>query len=195
MPRIGKTLAACLVALLVGIAASAQRNRTSGSGEQSTFAMETPIKRPYRVPKYVIEQIVRNDDLVEPANREEAVASLAERVRGSLINLDNDGKPDFLVQGDDGANITGFWIFRNVGQRWRLVLATRALGISLDKTYTNGLHDISVEAASAVVLYGTTYKFDLERYVPRECWERNLTGRNKKIRYFKCSEDSVKPYR
>ena len=183
------------IALLVGTAAPAQRNRGSRAGEQISFAMEATIQRPYRVPKYVLEQIVPNDDLVEPEAREQAAASLAERVQGSLVNLNNDNKPDFLVQGDDGANITGFWLFRNVGQRWQLVLATRALGISLGKTYTNGFRDLSVEAASAVMLFGATYKFDLERYVPRECWEQNLSGRNKRIKYVKCSESEEKPYR
>ncbi|HEU5237263.1 MAG TPA: hypothetical protein VFU37_08995, partial [Pyrinomonadaceae bacterium] len=109
-----------------------------------------------------------------------AAASLAKRVQGSLVNLDNDGRPDLLVQGDDGANITGFWLFHNSKHRWKLVLATRALGLSLEKTYTNGLRDVTIEAASAVTLWGAKYEFLLDKYVPRKCWEQNLTSRNRR---------------
>lgn len=176
-----RRLSACV--LLVACAAGwavAQRS-PKRQPEQMTFGMETPIRAPRGVPAYVLRQMAEAGDEVKP-----------ESVEGSLVNLNNDGKPDLIVQGDGGANVTGYWVFHSVGGRWVLVLHVRAFGLSVDKTFTNGYRDISASAMTAVTIMGATYNFDLEKYRPRECWNQSIEeyerSKGKRVNYTKCTE-------
>lgn len=180
MRRFKTLLALCFVILLVCSVASAQRRRAG----QVSFGMEESIERPVRVPQYVIREIIRSEEHI----------AFMDRFEGTLVNLNNDGRPDLLVQGDPGANITGFWVFRNTGRKWQLVLYTRALSLNLERTYRNGFRDVSVVAASAVMSFGADYRFNSRRYVPRRCGEQRIEEGARR-RYISCSGDPAKPYR
>jgi hypothetical protein len=157
--------------------------------------MEEPFGRRVKVPRYVIEQMIRSERAEGyPASAED----FASDVDGALVNLNDDGRDDLLVRADPGANITGFWLFRGTGRRWELMLYTVAADISIKKARTHGFHDVEVTAASAVKGWTATYKFDGVRYRPSECWEYDLGvgkngewGNRKRIQ---CSDGS-KPYR
>ena len=160
-------------------------------GGQISFGVETDIKKTHRIPRYVIEQIVQNEKNFSAAD----IAPLSERIKGALVNLNNDNKPDLFVQGDDGANITGFWLFRNANGKWKMVLYSRAAWLQLSKNLTNNFRNVQIQAASAATLWGTTYKFDGVKYVAKSCWEADLSKRKQTKKYFQCSGSSVKPYR
>ena len=94
-----------------------------------------------------------------------------------------------------GANIVPVWVFRKVGNDYKLALKTHSLNLNILQTKTNGYRDISVAALSAAMIFGATYKFDGQRYVPRKCYEKSMEKAKSKITYFKCSENPEKPYR
>lgn len=157
--------------------------------------MESAIKRRVKVPRYVIEEMAR-------AERGEGLtvrADIADDADGALVDLNDDNKDDLLVRAEPGANITGFWLFRNTGRRWELVLYTVAAGLSIKKTHTNGFHDVEITAASAVKGWQAIYKFGSAKYRPVGCWEYDLGvskdggwGNQSRV---PCSGDDVKPYR
>lgn len=161
--------------------------------------METPFKRRVQVPHYVVEQIARAERADGKALDREAANFAGQIEQAAIVNLNDDRRPDLIVEGDGGANITGFWLFRHTGRRWELVLSTRAAGLSIGKVKTNGYRDVTIEAASAVTLWSSIYKFRSGRYVPFRCWEQQLgvgeNGMPGSRRYFKCADDAVKPYR
>ena len=160
------------------------------TGKQTSFGMETDIKRKYRIPRAVIAQIVKNEELYST----EDINRLAEKLEGSLVNLNRDRQPDLFIQGDNGANITGFWLFRNMGSKWKMVLYSRAAWLDIKRTLTKGFYDVEIHAASAVTMWGSVYKFDGVKYVPRGCWESDMQQRRQKKNYYRCSGSSKKPY-
>lgn len=173
----------------------ARQRRAVAPRLQTEFDMESPIKRRVKVPRYVVEQMGR----AERAERAGVPADFANGAEGALMNLNDDGRDDLLVRADPGANITGFWLFRNTGRRRELVLYTVAASLSVKKTRTNGFHDVEVVAASAVKGWQAFYKFDGAKYKPGGCWERDLgvgkDGEWGKPRRIPCSGGDVKPYR
>lgn len=160
------------------------------SREQTTFAMEEEIKKPHSIPKYVVREIIRNDENSQASD----FADFSGRLKGALVNLNNDRRPDLLVQGDPGANITGFWLFRNAGGKWKMVFYTRAAWLDLLKTSNRNFYDVEIHAATAVKMWGSLYKFDGRRYVPQKCWEEAESGKKSQRKYYRCSGSSVKPY-
>lgn len=176
-----------MLSLIVFIGALSVRAQRGG---QTSFGMETEIKRKHLIPRYVVEQIIKNEECFSM----EEIDSLSKKIEGSLINLNDDGKSDLFVQGDNGANITGFWLFRSSGGKWRLVLYSRAAWFDIKKTLTKGFHDIEIRAASAVTMWGSIYKFNGITYVPKLCWAADLGRRGEKRSYSKCPGSSIKPY-
>ena len=193
-----RLLILCVAAILLppSVPAPAAQRRVA---RQTEFGMDTPIRRKVRVPGYVLQQMmeaIRRQGYTVTA---ETVADIASEARGSLVNLDDDGRDDLLVQGDPGANITGFWLFRNAGRRWGLVLYAVAHNLTIKRGLTRGYHDVEVVALSAAKGWGANYEFDGTRYKPAGCWERDLGvgkdglwGPPKSV---ECSGSDVKPYR
>jgi hypothetical protein len=149
--------------------------------------MEDTFKRTVKLPRYVIKQMALSDETLSHAEREEYAAELPGRVQGVLVNLNNDGKADLLVKGDDGANVTGFWVFRNLGGKYQLVFEARAFVLELRRAYTNGFRDISIEKMSAATLWGVLLKFDGQKYRAVKCWEQELGNPKAKAHYTKCT--------
>jgi hypothetical protein len=147
-----------------------------------------------KVPHYVIEQMIRSERAEGfPASAE----TFAFDVDGALVNLNDDGKDDLLVRADPGRNTVGYWLFRNTGRRWELVLYTISLDLSIKKTRTNGFHDVEITTLSAVKGQVVLYKFDGAKYEPRGCWEHDLgVGKNGEwgpAKPFPCSDSYVIP--
>ncbi len=150
------------------------------------------------MPRYVVEQMVRSERDDGQEVDDERAADIASSAEGTLVNLNDDKRDDLLVRADSGANITGFWLFRNMGRGWELFLFTVAADLFIRKTRTGGFHDVRIAAASAVTGWEATYKFDGTKYKPGACAEHDLgAGKNGewgKGRRVKCGGD-VKPYR
>jgi hypothetical protein len=193
----GTVLIISLVIILFGFPVMAQR------GAQRSFGAEESIKRPIKIPKVVL-QILRQDERVQRCfrNGDEPQNGIASWFKASAIDLNNDGRADLVVKPENdclfGANITPFWIFHNTGNSYELVLKTHTLGLDILRSRTNGFLNIRVEAASAVMIYGSEYRFDGKRYMPRRCWEQGIEEAQKTrggtIRYYPCSDDLEKPY-
>lgn len=124
------------------------------------------------MPGAVFRQILRSDDNLLWVD--ETVSHFKSRIKGTFIDLNSDERPDFLVQGNDGANITGFWLFRNIKGRQHLVLYTHGLGLDLLKHKHNGLRDIETAYATAVTLSSAIYRFDGRKYRAHTCWSENM---------------------
>ena len=160
---------------------------------QREFGAEIDIDRPKEVSDDILNQVLENGgDLYV----NESPLQFRKRIIGTFIDLDGDVNRDFLVQGDDGANVSGFWIFRNTNGRMRLVLHVRALGLSLDSKKSRGVREVVAGAASASKYWGARYVFKQGRYRPVKCWEEELIEdeATRKKRYFPCREGSL-PYR
>lgn len=170
--------------------------QTNGSNFQTIFSMEDEIKKPVEIPRYVFEQIVKNGAIkpTSAAQLNEEIARLERDSKAALVNLNDDGKADLLVQGDSGANITGFWLFRNLRGKWQYMLETRALGLSIDKEKTKGYRNISISAASASVYWESTYKFNGKNYLPKICSETTMNGKKQRKKIIPCSGSVRKPY-
>ena len=149
----------------------------------NTFQMEEKIVHPIPIPETAFHQLWVSDH-----NRyiDDTPQRLRQRLAGAKIDLDGDSRLDLLVQGDNGANITGFWIFHNEGKRQRLVLDTRGLGLFLLKRSHHGLRDIEVGAATATTLHTAIYRFDGRRYSSAVCWLEDLGVDHAKKHYVSC---------
>ena len=196
-PRLLKCAALiCTVFLLCAATPQAQQRGARTLRRPTDFDMESRIKRRVKVPQYVIEQMVRSERRDGSSVSAEEIASDA---AGALVNLNDDGRDDLFVRADPGANITGFWLFRNTGRRWELVLYTLAHDLSIKKSRTKGFHDVEIEALSAATGWVALYKFDGVKYKPRGCWEHELgVGKNGywgPAKPIPCSDSDVKPYR
>lgn len=187
---------ACALFLSNAPALAVQRNVARVSRRQTDFVMGEPIRHRVKVPRYVIEQVARSE---RRDGQPISAAEIASDAAGALVNLNDDGRDELLVRADPGANITGFWLFRNTGRRWELVLYTVAHDLAIKKSRTKGFHDVEVEALSAAKGWVALYKFDGVKYRPGGCWEHDLgVGKNGywgPARRIQCSDSDVKPYR
>ena len=160
---------------------------------QREFGAEIDIVRPKKVSDDILNQVLKNGgDLYV----EESPVQFRKRIVGTYIDLDGDTNRDLLVQGDDGASVSGFWLFRNTNGQMRLVLHVRALGLSLGSKNSRGVREVVAGAASASKYWGARYVFKRGRYRPVKCWEEELIEdeATRKKRYFPCREGSL-PYR
>jgi len=153
-----------------------------------SFHMEEPIRSPAKIPTAVFRQILRSDDNL--LRVDETVLHFKSRISGTLIDLNSDKRPDFLVQGNDGANITGFWLFRNIKGRQQLVLYTTGLALDLLRHKHNGLRDIEAVCATAVTLSSAIYRFNGQKYRAHTCWSEDMgkdPGKRPK-NFYRCSQ-------
>lgn len=172
-----KTARIILAALFIFTVASvtpAQRRSV-----QTRFGMETPVRRPVRLPADVLRQLVSIEgDRLSRCAELSGAASLRAYFTASAVDINGDGQSDIVVQAGEngclnGANIAPFWVFAKVGLRTEpgheLLFTTRALHIGILKTSSNGYRDIVAGGATAAEYYETVYKFDGQKYQPRSC--------------------------
>jgi hypothetical protein len=151
------------------------------SADQSQFSMETdavPIQHPKDVPESAL-QLLRNDRLVLNCSR--AAKMSPDQVPAlwfvaSETHLDGHNEKDLVVQRRDlhlgpapnaclmGVNVKPFWIFRETGMGYSLVLFVAAHDLKILETRSKGLRDVRASAMTAVTGYSATYKYDGEKY-------------------------------
>ena len=179
----------CLALLVIVTVSSICFGQNHSAKTQTFFGLEEKIKRPVKVSKDIQWQIIQHEGGISDAD----IVRFSSGLKGSQINLNDDGEPDFLVQGDDGANITGFWVFISKNGKKKLVLASRAAWLTIGTKRRKGMRNISIAAASATTLWTADYLFNGKRYFPTYCSEEPINEPKKKKR-ITCS-DSDKPYR
>jgi hypothetical protein len=179
--RMKKIIYVIPLILLMVIAAVAQNKTVFRYG--NSFQLEEPIKNPVKLPKRVLSRVYKGHTY-----HDQSINEFEKTVAGTFIDLGGDKHRDFLVQGDSGANITGFWLFRNVGEKQELVLNTRALGINLLGTRHKGLRDIGAAAATAITLSSVIFHFNGTEYRPYRCWSEDLGQESKRPKrtFYRC---------
>ena len=94
---------------------------------------------------------------------------------GSEIHLDGPDETDLVVRPNVfklpeaascllGASEIPFWVLRNVGGRYLLLLETYALELDVLDSRTNGYRDIQTDSATAVTRTTFLYKMDVAQY-------------------------------
>src|SRR5437763_9085488 len=108
----------------------AQQKHTKQIREPKFFNAETPIRRPVKIPRSVLQQLEQHENVIGCSSirgdRERSRrVDLSKYFRAALVNLDNDGNVDLVIQPEPGAclsaNTAPFWVFRNTGKGYQLV--------------------------------------------------------------------------
>jgi hypothetical protein len=153
-------------------------------GEQTSFAVEEipgepRVKRPIPVPDAAVEAL-RTDEGVTSCLRDNPLApeqSLSSWFVASAIHLDGAKEADVVVvpsfRGQESmcfqtpAGIGLFWVFRENGGRYELVLRTWGGGLEILTARTNGYRDVRTGTLGQAGrdLTNTTFHFDGIRYV------------------------------
>jgi len=183
-----------LLLIVLAVVASIAAPQKAKKQYQHEFGAEVDVRRPVHLPGRVFRQVLKNGGGLYV---DESPAQFKKRVVGTFIDLDGNARRDFLVQGDHGANITGFWLFRNVNGRMRLVLHVRALSLWIGPKSSQGVKVVEAGAASASRYWGVRYVFAKGQYRPIKCWEEEfvIDEAAKKKRRFPCSRDGSMPYK
>jgi hypothetical protein len=138
----------------------------------------------------VIQQIARDDAEMKSCLQEQGgntTKFAAENFSASLVDLNRDGKPEWIIKGIPGPcglcgnhACRGGGIYREVGGRYELLLEMAAFPLS---TFTNGYKDLKDGAGTPVWSYETVFKYDGRRYKAVECLTYEATeSRNGQIR-------------
>jgi hypothetical protein len=153
--------------------AHAQRR---AAGAQTLFGSETRVRRPVKLAADVLRQIMETERECL-SNTEKSDAQAARDVAGSAIDINGDVAADILAQGlggcFTGAHSTTFFVFSKSEVRlapgYDLVLTTPADYLEIRRASTNGYRDIETGYHTALEMYSTLWKFDGQKYQPREC--------------------------
>jgi hypothetical protein len=162
--------------------------------EQTLFGSEEDVKHKINIPKDVLEQLGEYDNrrLEQCQQGDWRESKITNHFAATKISLNDDKLSDMVVQAQTlcfmGAHNTTFWIFTDVGQRlspgYELVFDKRADFLEVLKTTTNGYRDIETGSHTAVEMYTAKWKFDGQKYQPRECKVENFN--TKRISRIKC---------
>jgi hypothetical protein len=147
------------------------KESTRPAPEQIRFGLEESALHPVPLPQAVL-KILMNDGQVRTSRcvseDEQAQAISASWFEASQIHLDGPDEVDLLVKSKNGclfgANIGPFWIFRNTPQGYQLVLNVSALVVTILRSRTNGLSDVSAGAVAGGEAVSVRFKFDGHKY-------------------------------
>ena len=121
--------------------------------------------------KAIVKQMVSGGALTNDCVREAGGASKIVSIKS--MDLNSDGKPEFIVEGNTGcafgANSPYSWVYGKSGNSYKMLFdAGTNQGISRKKTKTNGYYDLKVtylgNASTNWEAETTTHKFNGTRY-------------------------------
>ena len=162
--------------VLLSLGASAVWGGTSK--EQTVFeaAPYQRIRHPVHLPQDVL-QLLAKDNHVSDCMKDNPIprsGSLANWFTASEIHLSKPTEDDLVVlptaQGHPHLcfhsveGIGWFWVFRQVGAHYELVLKTAGLGLTIRDTRHNGYKEIQSGAAFGTHRSETTYRFENGTY-------------------------------
>lgn len=158
------------IACALGVARGEQRTEKPTAKEQLSFSAEDEaVDRPVGVPEGVLE-ILRKDERVLrylKADGKSVRDLTAAPFLASEIHLNGRNETDLIVIGTGrlrGANVTPFWVFRRLANRYELVLNVPAHDLRVESGRWHGFRNISVGVATASVGTIELYRFDRNEY-------------------------------
>ena len=187
LPRRHGALALSVAVLLLTVCDSfAQRPRARRPREQTSFGAESPISKPVRLPKDVVEHLLEFEEgrlkrCLE--DNGETVADVPKHFTASEADINGDGARDLIVRAESlcfmGAHLTTWWVFSKTEARfgmrfapgYDLVFSGRGDGLTILKTKANGFRDVETMnfAGAGTQFYYTVWKFDGSEYKARLC--------------------------
>jgi len=198
-------LLAVVFVLALCAPAVGQRRRAGVRRPQTAFGAETPIRRPVRLSADATRQILESDRERVRACGEfggQPAEAIAAQLAGSAVDINGDALPDLIAQAGPGcfmgAHATTFWAFAGYSTRFGngvdLVLMTPGDFLRVLASVSNGYRDIETGYATAAEVYATIWKFDGDRYQPRECTIKDFkTGRVQRTRCASPEPESAAP--
>lgn len=178
------SLLALLFLFAFALSVHSQKAGQLATQEQSIFSTEEAspyeprVRRPVPVPDAVLE-ILKADDGVKACLEYNPLASgqlLSSWFVASGIRLDGHNEKDLVIlpsyRGEESmcfesvSGIGTFWVFRNLGARYQLVLRTSGNGLEILKTKNNGYRNIQTGTILHAGGFGTTvtFRFDGKAY-------------------------------
>jgi hypothetical protein len=154
------------VVLLTGMLA---QHLYSDAGGQKTFELEEPFQRPVPVPQRVVtilRSALQNFDCGDGKTFADVSASW---FTAADVRLNGSGLPALVVKASqngaclDGANIGPFWVFEHRGYQYNMLLNENALVLTVLDSFTNGYHDIQLNAALGGGRYVGYLKYEFRR--------------------------------
>lgn len=176
-----RTICGAALGILICVA-----NAASQSRPQATL----------NVRRAILQQLVRDNEDVRQLirNYNGGFEATAKDMSVETIDLNHDGKPEFLVEGVLGGMLCGAsncpsWIYRKTRDGYSLLLSESGSGISVEKSSTNGYRDLRNSGHySASETYVTIYRFDGRKYRARDCSIQEYVGNRLRIKPQKCAD-------
>jgi hypothetical protein len=146
------------------------------SGKESSFGCKDEIR------KYLWSELKTDKKYGKWKNIFEDESNCSEKMfKVEAVDLNNDGKDEFLVRGDDagfcGATANcDFWIYRKIGEKYHRVLSGysyldgRDISSQIKKSKNNKFKDILLEVRVERNAHAyRLYKFDGKKYKEKRC--------------------------
>lgn len=164
-------------------------------GAASAVSQSRP-QAPVNVKRAILQQLLRDDEAVTKSikNYSGGFDAAAKDMSVETIDLNHNGKPEFMVEGVLGGMLCGAsncpsWIYRKTRDGYSLLLSESGSGISVERSSTNGYRDLRNSGHySASETYVTIYKFDGHKYRARDCSIQEYVGKRLRIKPQKCAD-------
>jgi hypothetical protein len=159
-----------------------------GLAQKSAQATEQEKKDIFQL---ILKDKTVSEDLENKAFDEKA---LFDSISIEKKDLNKDGKPEYIGKSDLSISCGAHsncpeWVFGRTTDGYRLLLATHAQKVTIQKTLSNKFYDIRAEGSdSAVESSYSIYKFDGNVYKATDCFTVNNEGKKPKTTRIKCEE-------
>ena len=159
----------CLMATTL-VAAGAQ-GRPVAPHQQTDFSAEAEgADHPVPVPDDVLKQLEKDESVLQALKNADPQVQTPPSTwfSASKVHLARPKEQDLVVLGEGpltGANVIIFWVFRNTGRGYDLVLRTRGHDLHIKRHRTNGYRDIEADSVTSMKFNAELFRFDGTHYV------------------------------
>jgi hypothetical protein len=133
--------------------------------EQTDFQEDEAIQHPVSLPKPILDLLAKSDRVKDCLKYNKSLKEIsASWFEAGAVTLGRNASNGFVVKGKESclwaADASWYWIFRQTGGEYDMVLSNAGNALSLLNSYTGGYRDVEVFRASAAELSTTKYKFN-----------------------------------
>jgi hypothetical protein len=146
--------------------------------EQTHFSAEDEsVKNPVAIPPAAQTLLMSDESVKEALEAEQPPISgfPAEWFSASIVYLGSRGEKDLVAVAKGrlvGANITEFWVFRQIGGTYRLVLNASAHDLTVMPARWNGFREIELFSATGTAVHTVLLRLEGDSYKPySDRWE------------------------